>query len=88
MKRSRQSAGEIRQRDGQEPVADGVGGVGAEPVILLVCERPPDRLLRVTRIWAGFHYRFSVRVGQDMGRKIGQHVVESVMQPGSVADAR
>jgi PAP2 superfamily len=40
------------------------------------------------RIWAGFHYRFSVRVGQDMGRKIGQHVVESVMQPASVADAR
>ena len=23
------------------------------------------------RIWAGFHYRFSTRVGQDMGRKIG-----------------
>jgi PAP2 superfamily len=40
------------------------------------------------RIWAGFHYRFSVRIGQDMGRKIGQHVVESVMQPASVADAR
>jgi hypothetical protein len=40
------------------------------------------------RIWAGFHYRFSVRVGQDMGRKIGQHVVESVMQPASVANAR
>jgi hypothetical protein len=24
------------------------------------------------RIWAGFHYRFSTRVGSDMGRKIGQ----------------
>ena len=40
------------------------------------------------RIWAGFHYRFSVRVGQDMGRKIGQYVVRSVMQASSVADAR
>lgn len=33
------------------------------------------------RIWAGFHYRFSTRVGQEMGRKIGQHVARSVMQP-------
>jgi len=40
------------------------------------------------RIWAGFHYRFSVVVGQDMGRKIGAHVVKNLMQPASVADAR
>jgi hypothetical protein len=40
------------------------------------------------RIWAGFHYRFSVRVGQDMGRKIGQATIESVMQPAAVAEAR
>jgi hypothetical protein len=40
------------------------------------------------RIWAGFHYRFSVRVGQDMGRKIGEYVVKSVMQPATVAVAR
>jgi hypothetical protein len=33
------------------------------------------------RIWAGFHYRFSNRVGQDMGRKIGQHVAKTVLQP-------
>jgi PAP2 superfamily len=33
------------------------------------------------RIWAGFHYRFSTRVGTDMGLKIGQYVAESVMQP-------
>ena len=33
------------------------------------------------RIWAGFHYRFSTRVGTDMGLTIGQHVVKSVMQP-------
>ena len=33
------------------------------------------------RIWAGFHYRFSVGVGQDIGRKIGEHVVKSRWQP-------
>lgn len=40
------------------------------------------------RIFAGFHYRFSNRVGQDMGRKIGEHVVKSVMQPVSGAGPR
>ena len=33
------------------------------------------------RVWAGFHYRFSIEVGRDMGEKIGRHVVGSVMQP-------
>ena len=33
------------------------------------------------RIWAGFHYRFSTRVGTDTGLKIGEYVVKSVMQP-------
>jgi hypothetical protein len=33
------------------------------------------------RVWAGFHYRFSTRVGTDMGRKIGHYVMQSVMQP-------
>jgi hypothetical protein len=33
------------------------------------------------RIWAGFHYRFSTRVGTDMGYQIGEYVVRSVMQP-------
>jgi hypothetical protein len=33
------------------------------------------------RIWAGFHYRFSTRVGTDMGRRIGEYVVKNVMQP-------
>ncbi|WP_063614144.1 vanadium-dependent haloperoxidase [Bradyrhizobium sp. Cp5.3] len=37
------------------------------------------------RIWAGFHYRFSTRVGQEMGRKIGKYVVENVMQPNTMA---
>jgi hypothetical protein len=40
------------------------------------------------RIWAGFHYRFSTRVGEDMGRKIGQYVVKNIMRPAPVADAR
>jgi PAP2 superfamily len=35
------------------------------------------------RIWAGFHYRFSTRVGKDMGLKIGDYVVKNVMQPVS-----
>ena len=33
------------------------------------------------RIWAGFHYRFSTRVGTDMGLQIGEYVVRNVMQP-------
>src|SRR5262245_62152956 len=33
------------------------------------------------RIWAGFHYRSSTRVGTDMGARIGDYVVKSVMQP-------
>jgi hypothetical protein len=40
------------------------------------------------RIWAGFHYRFSIRVGQDMGRKIGEHVVKNLMQPVTTTGAR
>jgi hypothetical protein len=40
------------------------------------------------RIWAGFHYRFSTRVGTEMGRKIGNYVVETVMQPVANANAR
>jgi hypothetical protein len=33
------------------------------------------------RIWAGFHYRFSTRVGTDMGLQIGEYVVKTVIQP-------
>jgi len=40
------------------------------------------------RIYAGFHYRFSSRVGQDMGRKIGRHVMQNLMQPTSLATSR
>ncbi len=40
------------------------------------------------RIWAGFHYRFSTRVGTEMGLQIGEYVVNSVMQPTRTAVTR
>ena len=40
------------------------------------------------RIWAGFHYRFSTRVGQEMGRNIGKYVVDNVMQLTRATGAR
>jgi PAP2 superfamily len=42
----------------------------------------------MARIYAGFHYRFSTRVGQDMGRKIGQHVARTILLPAKVAEAQ
>jgi PAP2 superfamily len=42
----------------------------------------------LARIYAGFHYRFSTKVGQDMGRKIAGYVVQNVMQPVNVAEVR
>ena len=33
------------------------------------------------RIWAGFHYRFSTRVGTALGRQVGQYVANPMMQP-------
>jgi PAP2 superfamily len=33
------------------------------------------------RIWSGFHYRFSTRVGTEMGLQIGEYVTKNVMQP-------
>ena len=32
------------------------------------------------RIWAGLNYRFSTRIGAEMGRKIAHYTVRSVMQ--------
>jgi hypothetical protein len=40
------------------------------------------------RIWAGFHYRFSTRVGTDMGIRIGKYTVESIMQPAIETGSR
>jgi hypothetical protein len=42
----------------------------------------------LARIWAGFHYRFSTQIGQEMGRQIGRHVVQNTMQPAALADLR
>ena len=42
----------------------------------------------MARIYAGFHYRFSTRVGQEMGRKVGRHVMQNLMQPISLAGNR
>ena len=42
----------------------------------------------LARIYAGFHYRFSTQVGQEMGRKIAGHIVQTVMQPLNVAEVR
>jgi hypothetical protein len=39
------------------------------------------------RIYAGFHYRFSTEAGKDMGKKIGDLAVTTLM-PGAVADAQ
>jgi hypothetical protein len=40
------------------------------------------------RIWAGFHYRFSTRVGTDMGIRIGKSTAESIMQPAIETGSR
>ena len=40
------------------------------------------------RIWAGFHYRSSTRVGTEMGLQIGEYVARNVMQPAAVANGR
>jgi hypothetical protein len=40
------------------------------------------------RIWAGFHYRFSTRIGTEMGHKIGQYVVQHAMQPTTTAESK
>jgi hypothetical protein len=35
------------------------------------------------RIWAGFHYRFSTRVGTALGRQVGEYVANTTMQPAN-----
>jgi hypothetical protein len=46
-------------------------------------ERLEDYMQEVNnaRVWAGVHYRFSTRVGSDMGRKIGDLAVREYMKP-------
>jgi hypothetical protein len=33
------------------------------------------------RIWSGIHYRFSTKVGAEMGRKIGAYTLENALRP-------
>jgi PAP2 superfamily protein len=80
-------------------VAEAVLGSAEMPEVAMTSPTAPGVTHRWTNLWtyadevalarisAGFHYRFSTRVGQDMGRKIGRYVVEKVMQPATVADA-
>ncbi len=37
------------------------------------------------RVWAGFHYRFSARIGTEMGYQIGEYVAKSILQPVTTA---
>ena len=81
-------------------VVEGLLGTADVPEIVMTSPTAPGVTHRWTniraytdevsqsRIWAGFHYRFSTRIGQDMGRKIGQYVVENVIQPATVAEGR
>jgi hypothetical protein len=41
--------------------------------------------IAAARIWSGFHYRFSTRVGTQMGLQIGDYVVKNTMQPVTTA---
>jgi hypothetical protein len=34
-----------------------------------------------SRIWAGFHYRFSTRVGTALGRQVAEYIIGRTMQP-------
>jgi hypothetical protein len=42
----------------------------------------------VARIYGGFHYRFSAKVGQDMGRKIAELAVGTKLRPVATTEAR
>jgi len=43
--------------------------------------RALDTEVAEARIWAGFHYRTSTRVGLELGHKVGAHAVKNIMQP-------
>ena len=47
----------------------------------LEAQKAGSALETMARIYAGFHYRFSTRVGTDMRLRIGEYVVKTVMQP-------
>ena len=33
------------------------------------------------RVWSGIHYRFSTKVGADMGRKIAAYTLQNALKP-------
>jgi PAP2 superfamily len=81
-------------------VIRGVLGIDQIPEVALTSPFAPGITHRFTdlrayteevanaRICAGFHYRNSTVVGREMGRKIGDYVIASVMQPAQAAMAR
>jgi hypothetical protein len=61
--------------------------VDDKPELRRLLDRLADEVASA-RIWAGFHYRFSTRVGTDLGRKIGNYVVQHAMQPLTTIETR
>jgi hypothetical protein len=33
------------------------------------------------RVWGGVHYRFAIRTGEDMGRKVAAYMIENTLKP-------
>jgi hypothetical protein len=81
-------------------VIEGVLGSADVPEMTMTSPTAPGVVHRWTNVWAyadevslariyaGFHYRFSTRVGQEMGRKVGELVLQKLMQKTDVAQAR
>ena len=36
---------------------------------------------RMVRIWGGIHFRNSLEVSEQMGRKLAEHLVSNIMRP-------
>jgi hypothetical protein len=78
-------------------VLKAVFGAGEIPQVSLTSTTAPGVTRRFTRlddyitevsnarIWAGFHYRNSTRVGEQMGRSLAQFTVQNYLQPVSSA---
>jgi hypothetical protein len=74
-------------------VLKAIFGTGEIPQISLTSPTAPGVTRRFTRlddyitevsnarIWAGFHYRNSTRVGEQMGRSLARYTVENYLQP-------
>jgi hypothetical protein len=81
-------------------VVEGLFGSADIPEVTMTSSAAPGVTHRWTNVWtyadevslariyAGFHYRFSTRVGQDMGRQIGKLVVQNLMREANLAQAR